>query len=76
MHMCPSCINPQTIDGLSQLLQSHNLEIGEYTLKSDGSQYIVVLNNGEQCEHESIEDALLLLVTMVGEYTEKEQTHA
>lgn len=73
MHTCPSCINPQTIDGLSQLLQSYNLEIGEYTLKFDGSQYVVAMNNGEQCEHESIEDALLFLVTMVGEYTEKVQ---
>lgn len=48
MRTCPSCINPLTLDALSQLLQSHNLEIGEYTLKSDGTQYVVVLNNGEE----------------------------
>lgn len=73
MHMCPSCINPQTIDELSQLLQSYNLEIGEYILKLDGTQYIVVMNNGERSRHENAIDALLFLVTMVGEYTEKGQ---
>jgi hypothetical protein len=73
MHTCPSCINPLTLEELAQLLQSHNLEIGEYTLKFDGVQYVVVLNNGEENKYEHLDTALLLLVTMVGEYTKKGQ---
>lgn len=66
-------IMPKTLDELEQTLQSHKLEIGEYALKKCSGGYIVILNNGEEVSEETLENALLWLVLLVGEYTLREK---
>jgi hypothetical protein len=68
-HECTLCINPTTLNELSETLKQYKLEIGEYILKSDGAHYIVVLDNGEEVQHEHLETAVMMLLRMVSEYT-------
>lgn len=72
---CLLCLNPKNMVELHFVLLEHNLEVGDYVLKRGQKKgYIVVMDNGEEVVHEHLENAILLLLRMVGIYTKKDQT--